>query len=123
MLLVACVETSTLILLMTSQRIKHRSSSVLNVLEKLGEEGRILGAVLEEVVQNVHLRIRPASLTQRLAGRFWKLMDHSGTVMAKWTPPAFTSAVLVTCVFMEVSSLHCVIPWQRILQSAFPTRL
>lgn len=50
-------------------------------------------------------------------------MDHSDTVMAKWTLPAFTSAASVTCVFTEVSRLHRVAPWQSILQSASLTRL
>jgi len=82
-------------------------------------------AVEEEVVQIIHLSVWPASLTRRLAGRFWKSMDHLDTVMAKWTPPAFTSvaSVSVTCVFMEVSILHRVTPWQSRLPSAFPTRL
>lgn len=97
------------------------SFSVQNSLEEW-----ILGmwkAVWEGVIKNVQLSVWPALPTQRPAGRSWKLMDHSDTVMAKWTPPAFTSVASVTCVFMEVSSLHRVTLWQSIQLSAFPTGL
>lgn len=80
-------------------------------------------AVLGKVVQNVRLRIWPVTLILRLVRKFWKLMDHSDIVMAKQTHPALTSAASVTCVFMEVSSLCYVTPWQSMPQCVSLTKL